>query len=253
MQTVYARHRTVNVCDTLCMLIVATALPWEAQTARGGAAIAGRGRVRLITSGIGPVRARDAAEQLMETSDPEEITAVLSVGVAGGLTNDMRRPALALPTQIVRQSDCAEWNMESPLHRQVQRTLNEADFYWRPAISITTPHVLFTRPEKLAAAETGAQIVQMEDSEWAEVCAAADVPFLALRVVLDALDDDIPVEFGQWRRDVPTAMDITLGAIRRPRLLRELAQLGLQRRAALQELERALTVLIPVLAPDQPE
>ena len=235
------------------MLIVATALPWEAQTARGGAAIAGRGRVRRVISGIGPARARAAAEQLLETSDPDAITAVLSVGVAGGLTNDMRRPALTLPTQVVRQSDCAEWDLNGALHRQAQRTLNDADFYWRPAISITTTHVLFTRPEKLAAAESGAEIVQMEDSEWAEACAAADVPFLALRVVLDALDDDIPVEFGQWRRDVPTAMDITMGAIRRPRLLRELAQLGLQRRAALQELERALTVLIPVLAPDQPD
>ena len=241
------------MCDTLYMLIVATALPWEAQTARAGAAIAGRGRVRLITSGIGPDRARDAAQQLLETSDPEAITAVLSVGVAGGLTNDMRRPALTLPTQIVRQADCATWDLDSSLHRRAQRTLNQADFYWRPAISITTPHVLFTRPEKLAAAETGAQIVQMEDSEWAEACASAELPFLALRVVLDALDDDIPVEFGQWRRDVPTAMDITLGAIRRPRLLRELAGLGLQRRAALQELERALTVLIPTLAPDRPE
>ena len=206
--------------------------------------------MRLVTSGIGPDRARAAAEELLETTEPSEITAVLSVGVAGGLTNDMRRPALALPTQLRRQSDQAEWNLDSPLYRRVQRTLDQADFYWRPAISITTPHVLFTRPEKLAAAETGAQIVQMEDSEWAEACESAEVPFLALRVVLDALDDDIPVEFGQWRRDVPTAMDITLGAIRRPRLLRELAELGLQRRAALQELERALTVLIPTLAPD---
>ncbi len=232
------------------MLIVVTALPWEADTARGGAAIAGPGRVRLITSGIGPVRARDAAEELLETSDPEEITAILSVGVAGGLTNDMRRPALTLPTQVVRQADGAEWDLDSPLYKRAQRMLNQADFYWRPAISITTPRVLFTRSEKVAAAESGAQIVQMEDSEWAEACAAADVPFLTLRVVLDALDDDIPVEFGQWRRDVPTALDITLGAIRRPRLLRELAELGLQRRAALQELERALTVLIPALAPD---
>ena len=232
------------------MLIVATALPWEAQTARAGAAIAGRGRVRSITSGIGPARARATAEDLLESTDPSEITAILSVGVAGGLTNDMRRPALTLPTQLVRQSDQAHWDLEGSLYRSAQRILNQADFYWRPAISITTPHVLFTRPEKVAAAETGAQIVQMEDSEWAEVCASANVPFLALRVVLDALDDDIPVEFGQWRRDVPTAMDITMGAIRRPRLLRELAALGLQRRAALQELERALTVLIPALAPD---
>lgn len=233
------------------MLIVATALPWEAQTARGGAAIAGRGRTRLITSGIGPERARDTAQQVLETTDPDEITAILSVGVAGGLTNDMRRPALTLPQQVVRQADEARWELDGPLYRRASRTLNEADFYWRPAISITTPRVLFTRPEKLAAAESGAQIVQMEDSEWAELCASASVPFIALRVVLDALDDDIPVEFGQWRRDVPTAMDITLGAIRRPKLLRELAGLGLQRRAALQELERALTVLIPALAPVQ--
>ncbi|MXX31337.1 MAG: hypothetical protein F4Z51_03705 [Chloroflexi bacterium] len=232
------------------MLIVATALPWEAQTARAGAAIAGRQRVRLITSGIGPVRARNAAEQLFDTTDSSEITAVLSVGVAGGLTNDMRHPALTLPTPVVRQSDHAQWDLEGPLYRKAQWTLNQTDFYWRPAISITTPHVLFTRPEKVAAAATGAQIVQMEDSEWAEVCASKDLPFIALRVVLDALDDDIPVEFGEWRRDVPTAMDIAMGAIRRPRLLRELAQLGLQRRAALQELERALTVLIPGLAPN---
>ena len=228
------------------MLNITAALSWEAQTARAGQAIAGRGRVRLITSGVGPDRARDAAEQAIE----RQPTAVISIGVAGGLTNTLRRPSITLPLDIIRQTDGAVFQPDEQLRRQTIRLLNQADVFWQSVTSITTPTILFTKPEKRAAAESGAEIVQMEDAEWAEVCADAGVPFTCVRVVMDALDDDIPNEVVQWRGK-PSALDIALGAVRRPSLLPELLSLGLQRQSALRELERAMTVIIPALTPDR--
>ena len=230
------------------MLTITAALRWETRTARAGQAIAGRGRVRLLTSGVGPQRARDKAE---ETVEGAAANGVISIGVAGGLTNDLRRPSITLPDQIIRQSDGAVFEPDEDLRKQATRLLNNSDIPWHNVTSITTPAILFTKPEKRAAAESGAQIVQMEDSEWAEVCAAAGVPFLSVRVVMDALDDDIPTEVVQWRGK-PSAMDIAVGAIRRPGLLPELLSLGLQRQSALGVLERAMTLIIPALAPDQP-
>ena len=58
-----------------------------------------------------------------------------------------------------------------------------------------------------------------------------------------------PNEVVQWRGK-PSAVDIAVGAIRRPGLLRELVSLGIQRQSAIQELERAMTLIIPALARD---
>ncbi len=225
------------------MLTITAALPWEAKAAHAGQAIAGRGRVRLLTTGVGPDRARDAAEEAIERHAPSR---VISIGVAGGLTNQLRRPSLTIPGSIIRQSDSAVFQLDEPLRKQIARLLNQADVFWQSVTSITTPHILFTRPEKRAAAETGADIVQMEDAEWADLCQQADIPFVSLRVVMDALDDDIPNEVMQWRGK-PSALDIAVGAFRRPSLLPELVSLGLQRQSAIQELERTLTLIIPTL------
>ena len=231
------------------MLTITAALPWEAQAARAGQAIAGRGRVRILTTGVGPDRARDAAEEALER---HKTSHVISIGVAGGLTNTLRRPSITLPTSIIRQTDGATFQPDDQLRKQTIRLLNRADIFWQSVTSITTPDILFTRPEKKAAADSGAEIVQMEDAEWAEACAKADIPFVSVRVVMDALDDDIPNEVVQWRGK-PSALDIAVGAFRRPRLLPELISLGLQRQSAMQELERAMTLIIPALAPDQPD
>ncbi len=227
------------------MLIITAALSWESRAARAGQAIAGRGRVRLMTSGVGPQRARDAAEELIERG---EATGVISVGVAGGLTNDLRRPSITVPDQIIRQSDGAVFEPDIELRKQTFRLLNRSDIPWHSVISITTPEILFTKPEKREAAASGAQIVQMEDAEWADVCSAAGVPFASVRVVMDALDDDIPTEVVGWGGN-PSALDIALGAVRRPGLVPELVSLGLQRQSALSVLERAMTLIIPSLAP----
>ena len=229
------------------MLTITAALSWETRTARAGQAIAGRGRVRLITSGVGPERARDKAEDLLESGGADR---VISIGVAGGLTNDLRRPSICVPDKIIRQADGAEFEPDSDLRKLTIRLLNRSDIPWHSVTSITTPEVLFTKPEKRDAARTGAQIVQMEDSEWAEVCTEAGVPFSSIRVVMDALDDDIPTEVTRWRGR-PSALDIAVGAFQRPGLLPELLGLGLQRRSALQVLERAMTLIIPAMAPER--
>lgn len=229
------------------MLTITAALPWESKAARAGQAIAGRGRARIITTGVGPDRAQDAAEEEIERHEP---TQVISIGVAGGLTNNLRRPSITIPTSIIRLGDSAEFKPDDELRKQVVRLLNQADIFWQSVTSITTPTILFTRPEKQEAAETGAEIVQMEDAEWAEVCQEAGIPFLSIRVVMDALDDDIPNEVVQWRGK-PSALDIAVGAIRRPGLLPELVSLGLQRQSAIQELERAMTLIIPAMTPQR--
>ena len=124
---------------------------------------------------------------------------MISIGVAGGLTNTLRRPSITLPTSIIRQTDGATFQPDDQLRKQAIRLLNKADIFWQSVTSITTPDILFTQPEKKAAADSGAEIVQMEDAEWAEACAKADIPFVSVRVVMDALDDDIPNEVVQWR------------------------------------------------------
>ena len=231
------------------VVLVVAALDWEAQTARAGAAVAGRDHLHLAVSGIGMPRARIAAERALDPQGPHApVRAVISIGVAGGLARDLPRPALTVSRRIIRQTDGQAWNTDPDLRRRLLVPLYDTEQRFHETDSLTAPRVLYTRAEKTDALQNApdAKTVQMEDSEWAQACADAGVPFAAIRVVMDGLNDDIPPETAGWH-DAPTPAELGISLIRRPGLLKDLARLGWQRRVALQNLERALTAILPTL------
>ena len=134
------------------MLTITAALPWEAKAARAGQAIAGRGRVRIITSGVGPQRAREAAEEAVEDY-PEY---VISIGVAGGLTNNLRRPSITLPTNTIRQTGGA--------------VFPAVELTWRAGMRITRP-LFGPRQSESPAGSAGPAPITFKPDEVAVVVA----------------------------------------------------------------------------------
>ncbi|MDB4954951.1 MAG: hypothetical protein JWO36_2520 [Myxococcales bacterium] len=105
--------------------------------------------------------------------------------------------------------------------------------------------VATTREDKRMLARPGRLAVDLES--WAAACAAeqAGIPWLALRVVLDPLDVDLPAFTRELhRRYLGSALRHALGG---PRAAIELTRLGLRARTANRSLERALRRLVPVL------
>ena len=127
------------------------------------------------------------------------------------------------------------------------RALHGAGIHAEVGDSLTSPVVLASFAEKHAAAAQGAAIVQMEDAEWAEVCAERGVAFCALRVVIDAVDEQVPSEPAAWASR-PNPLVIAAAIARRPGLARELARLRINLGRSIRALEQALTHVIPAVA-----
>ena len=89
----------------------------------------------------------------------------------------------------------------------------------------------------------------MEDSEWAEACGSAGIPFCAVRVVIDAIDEDVPAEPTAWTSR-PNPLVIATAIARRPGLARELLRLRLNLGRSLRALEEVLLHVIPAVAAD---
>lgn len=225
-------------------LAVAAALSWEGEAALAGRRMLGSERTVCVVSGPGLTAARIAAEELLERGRP---AAVLSVGVAGGLQSDLVCGDLIVCERVLLLDSEERWAADRRLLQLTERAVRAAGLRPLPADSLTTPYVLAGPEQKAAAAATGAAIVQMEDAEWARACAAAGVPFCALRVVIDPVDEDVPSEPEAWSTR-PNPLIIGRAIVRRPALAREMARLALHRRRSLRELEQALLRVIPALA-----
>jgi adenosylhomocysteine nucleosidase len=114
-----------------------------------------------------------------------------------------------------------------------------------------------TPRDKRALGEShDALAVDLESFAVAEVCLRRQTPFLAVRVVSDAVDDRLPREVERLARQKTRAAQIgaALGAILdRPGALKEMYRLKQNALAASDRLAKALVGLIAHLVPAPPE
>ena len=147
--------------------------------------LVGETEVTVIHTGIGPRAAERAIREVIESEKPCK---VISAGFAGGLD-----PALRVGDTLVSESVSVILSREIPLET----------------------------PEQKAAAfrETGARLVDMETSVIAAACAAAGIPFVAIRAVSDSADEPLPVPFQFWfdvKRQRPRPFALVGFLLRRP-------------------------------------
>jgi adenosylhomocysteine nucleosidase len=137
-----------------------------------------RPEIRTLITGMGWDNARRAVKEALAGARPK---LVLSCGFAGGL-----RPGLASATVL--------FAVEGQL--ELQRALEAAGA--RPAKFHSCNRVAVTAAEKRALWQaTGADAIEMELPAIAEACRAQTVPFGVVRVVLDAAEEDLPLDFNQ--------------------------------------------------------
>ena len=145
-------------------------------------------RVAVVETGVGAAQTRKGAEALIQAFRPIR---VVSVGFATGLQPGLKSGAIVVPGLFQRANGSTlDWGAggaltadvdASPFGRWASGTLR----------SVARPVVEPSEKRKLGK-ETGAAICDRGTWPTAEVCAASDVPFLPLRVVLDACDESAP-------------------------------------------------------------
>jgi nucleoside phosphorylase len=131
---------------------------------------------RIILTGMGAANARRTMQAALAETRP---AVVLSSGFAGGLN-----PALARGTVLFAAAAGSPWSARLAAAGAVAGRFHQSE------------RIAVTPAEKAALRErTGADAVEMESGAIREVCAAHDVPCVVARVISDAADEALPLDF----------------------------------------------------------
>jgi adenosylhomocysteine nucleosidase len=140
----------------------------------------------VLQSGPGPTRAAAAAERALDGG----ARLLVSFGFAGALDAAVVSGTVLAPRRVVAEG-AAPLVVALPWHARVAALADE--FLLTTGDLLTVPAALESPAAKRAAARaSGAIAVDMESAAVAGAAANAGVPFVALRVVVDALDDALP-------------------------------------------------------------
>lgn len=171
---------------------VVAALPAEGdcltkQRLRPGDEIALAGSLHLQLSGIGPERARRAAENLLSAG----AKALISWGVAGGLAPHLKSGVLLLPEQV-RLLNGEQYGTD-PYWRQSLLERLEGKLPLSNAPLQHTETILSSSEEKTRLyRQTGCVAVDMESAAVGKAAASAGVPFLVIRAIADPAQTALP-------------------------------------------------------------
>ncbi|HEX6996608.1 MAG TPA: purine phosphorylase [Gammaproteobacteria bacterium] len=199
--------------------------------------------VELVVAQSGPGAAKAAAAARAAVADGA--TALVSWGVAGGLDAALAPGTVLAPAGVLHGD---RWLDADAAWRAALVAALEPRFAVHEGALLATDAVLRSPEEKsLAAARCGAVAADMESGGVAAVAAEAGLPFVALRVVLDALADELPADAERWidqqgNRRLTPALDAAL----RPARWAGLFALARRYRTAAGVLDRLARVLLPV-------
>ncbi|MBI5772889.1 MAG: hypothetical protein HZA89_03985 [Verrucomicrobia bacterium] len=141
--------------------------------------IAGRGDLHVLVTGMGARRAGAAIQKALAEVRPR---GVITSGFAGGLNPDLPRGTVLFD---------ADDNFPLPI--------NLPNSAARPAKFHCAERVASTAAEKLALRrQTGADAVEMESAVIRAACRAAGIPGATVRVISDAADEDLPLDFNRF-------------------------------------------------------
>ena len=144
--------------------------------------------IYIIISGIGAERAKSAAERLLKIN----VTALISWGTATGLVNELRSGDLVLPEIIISSVEQsyltdAQWN------KNIYECLSNTSIVVHKKPLSSANKLLNSFQKKIEChRETGAIAADMESAAIAMVAAEKNLPFIAIRAVVDEINSTIP-------------------------------------------------------------
>jgi adenosylhomocysteine nucleosidase len=141
----------------------------------------------LAVSGIGGRAAARGARALIDAG----ARALISWGMAGGLDPALAAGTIFLPSEVISRDGTALMTA-----RYWRERLSVALAAHRPVACgklLTSPRALGSIADKAAAfRDTGAAAVDMESLAVAEVARSHELPFIAVRVIVDTAEDILP-------------------------------------------------------------
>ncbi|MBL6077805.1 nucleoside phosphorylase [Belnapia sp. T18] len=183
--------------------------------------------LRVVVSGGDPARLRALLQ-----NQPEDITGVLSFGIAGGLDPSLITGDLVVATRVRGPGGAYAadpvWSA-----RLAQRCGARLGMVAGAAGVVGEPS-----GKRLLRAATGALVVDLETEAAAAFATARRLPFAALRAVADTAEEVLPraAAVGLTADGRPAAGRVALALLRQPRELPALLVVARRSRAALEAL-----------------
>ncbi|MGH9356323.1 MAG: hypothetical protein ACRD10_09360 [Terriglobia bacterium] len=164
--------------------------------------LADASRIRLIITGIGPRHAEQNARSAfgLGEADPPKTgdegtrpAVVIVIGLCGAVSPSLQEADLVTYTDVVStEGHQPPLSCARNLRERITNGLSSKGMRCVPVVGISSPQVAVTRKEKLALAQKGAAVVDMESYAVLSAAVEAEVPAAVLRVVSDSLDARIP-------------------------------------------------------------
>ena len=197
----------------------------------------GSHRIVTLATGDGSERAGRGLDRLLAAL---EIDAVIAIGIAGGLSDDLEVGDVVIANRVTNGSgEVPEPDGELLALGSQLQGVRLGSIYSHSEIAIDP-----VSKERLWQQEGGqaSQVVDLESASFARVAAARHVPWLAIRAVSDSSDEALPLDFNRFRRADGSSDRIGVGryAVRHPSILPELMQL----RARLRHCAESLANLV---------
>ena len=175
---------------SLKRLGIVTAMPlersWLASTT-GGA------RPAVEVCGVGATGARRAALRLVDLG----VDALASWGMAAGLDPQLAPGTVVIPARVIESSAASGYTPDVHWRQRLLDRLGHAVTVCGDPIA-DAPAILDTPDAKAAIFERiGAAAADMESAAVAQVAAEHELPFLVIRVVLDAAEISLPGGLGR--------------------------------------------------------
>lgn len=197
----------------------------------------------LRVSGMGPDRARKAAEGLVEGG----AQALTSWGIAAGLASGLKAGSVMLARCVVAGN--AQITVDEAWHQRLLSSLAPRFPVHTGPIAHTSMVLRSTEEKGSLRAKTEAVAADMESLAVAQVARRARVPFIAIRAIADPLDLGVPQcalgavdEYG-----LAKLAKLLSGLARSPLELASLLELGMAFNRALATLRRVAKFAGPLL------
>jgi len=201
--------------------------------------------VALLETGEGIVNVERNMEAWLEQ---RKARTVLSIGFAGALSSSLKAGDLVIANQVRGSSTAPDAKL---LTSAMEVRVDGSWIHF--GVALTSHEILWKAESKrglaesLATGEIGA--VDMESTAIASVCERRGLPFLVARSITDLLDEDLPLDFNQFR-NCDGRVDsnrVMRAALIRPGALRGLWQLRKRSQLCAERLAEFVNRMAPLI------
>ncbi len=196
---------------------------------------------------MGPQNAEAAARRLL---DGGSVAAALALGVAAGLSPQLQTGDLIVGNRVIlhRRNGAIRqaFTCDAELQESALAVIRRSGERYQHGLIVTLDHIVLPTAEKLGlAAESGAIAADMESAAIASAASAHGVPFLAIRGILDPVQEDLKIAFDRFLdpRGEPMIPPLLRYLVAHPQALVRLIGLGFRTKAVCSRLGHLLRKL----------